>query len=153
MFDAAKIKQCVTQEEGFAVDEVMLRYTLAVNEQAHGVLITDVTMVVYVDGEMGTTLNVHWQTDTVVAGTADRLYSGELYTARLHELLIAAGFSEDAVEGVWCSESGMQEEDDDGEGRGEGCINYDANEIANEVRVAMGYESVGDEDDEEEDED
>jgi hypothetical protein len=66
--------------------------------------------------------------DDEVGAVMQRFYSEQQFDERLAQILVAAGFSEDAANAVCGSEWGMQDE---------GRASYDANEIAEEVRAAM----------------
>lgn len=110
---------------------------IAVNEQHNNVLVESIFMFVsneqvdedyWGDGDLA----VNWSTDGLtneqIVSVAESFYSDNAYTARLRELLVAAGFSEIAANDVATSEWGMQDD---------GRASYDAALVADAVRNAM----------------
>jgi hypothetical protein len=153
MLDTAKLKQYITQdEEGYSLyielDEEFAGVNItgismfagATNEADEG------EDACYYDGDlavswdmaglqndetaqtMGMLLlrNVHSEDD--VTKVMGQFYWEQGFDKRLQEILLEAGFSADAVEGVHTSEWGMQDEER---------ASYDAFEIAGEIRKAM----------------
>jgi len=149
--NASKIAQHVTEDD----DGYNLH--IAVNEQFAGVQVNSITMYIVKEKEDDESdfwgdgdLAVNWSMEGLVnnenAHTMGNLLlrdvrsdddvtkvMGEFYwqngfDERLHDLLLAAGFSAEAVKGVNTSEWGMQDEER---------ASYDAYDIAHEVRAAM----------------
>lgn len=106
---------------------------IAVNEQHSNVRIDSITMFVSNDtDDCDGDLAVNWSADALtskqVNDTMRSFYSDDAYTARLRELLVAAGFSKTAADDVVTSEWGMQDD---------GRASYDAALVADAVRNAM----------------
>lgn len=140
-FNATKIAQHVTRE-----DDGNVLY-IALDEECAGVRVTGVHLYVSDDeGNVGD-LAVTWDVDglentgggdmgaLLMRGNDDEVgrvmsdfYWGGAFTARLKEVLLATGFSDAAVDDVYTSEWGMQDE---------GRASYDAYTIADEVRSVM----------------
>jgi len=140
--DASKILQHVQREDEETYAGVLL--SIACDEVCAGVQVTGVTMFVGTDSGEGVDdedddycwadgdLAVEWKSTGNKEqddAAAYAFYCDGAFTARLCELLTAAGFTAEAAAGVDGSESGMQDDER---------ASYDAAEIASEVRAAMG---------------
>lgn len=73
-------------------------------------------------------LIVDWSANDSIEETMRLFYNEEAFNEELVQILIKAGFSEEAARDIRTSESGMQDK---------GHASYDAYKIGNEVRAAM----------------
>lgn len=148
----AKFAQYITEDtDGFYLQ-------IDLNEQFAGVNVESVTMYIakqkedeeddgyYGDGDLavnwsmeglennedartaGTLLLRNLHSDDDVTRVMGEFYWQQGFNARLHEILLNAGFSAEAVEDVGTSEWGMQDEER---------ASYDAYALAHEVRAAF----------------